>query len=54
MNGICVFDMPFGCNWHDALVSKRCYKDAFSYERAYEIIEKDAGTHFDERLAELK
>ncbi|MBQ0028395.1 MAG: HD domain-containing protein [Lachnospiraceae bacterium] len=35
----------------DALVSKRCYKDAFSYERAYEIIEKDAGTHFDEKLA---
>ena len=35
----------------DALVSKRCYKDAFSYERAYEIIEKDAGTHFDKKLA---
>ncbi|MCQ2522088.1 MAG: HD domain-containing protein [Lachnospiraceae bacterium] len=35
----------------DALVSKRCYKDAFSYERAYEIIEKDAGTHFDKHLA---
>lgn len=35
----------------DALVSKRCYKDAFSYERAYEIIEKDAGTHFDKQLA---
>ena len=26
-------------------------KDAFSYERAYEIIEKDAGTHFDKQLA---
>ena len=35
----------------DALVSKRCYKDAFSYERAYEIIENDAGTHFDKQLA---
>ena len=35
----------------DALVSKRCYKEAFSYERAYEIIEKDAGTHFDKQLA---
>ena len=35
----------------DALVSKRCYKDAYSYERAYEIIEKDAGTHFDKQLA---
>ncbi len=37
----------------DALVSKRCYKDAFSYEKAYEIIEKDAGTHFDKQLAEV-
>ena len=35
----------------DALVSKRCYKEAFSYEKAYEIIEKDAGTHFDKQLA---
>ena len=35
----------------DALVSKRCYKDAFSYDKAFEIIEKDAGTHFDEKLA---
>lgn len=35
----------------DALVSKRCYKDAFSFEKAYEIIEKDAGTHFDKQLA---
>ena len=37
----------------DALVSKRCYKDAFSYERAYEIIEKDSGSHFDEDLAKV-
>ena len=37
----------------DALVSKRCYKDAFSYERAYEIIEKDSGSHFDEQLAKV-
>lgn len=37
----------------DALVSKRCYKDAFSYEKAYEIIEHDAGIHFDKRLAEV-
>lgn len=37
----------------DALVSKRCYKEAFSYERAYEIIEKDAGTHFDKELAKV-
>lgn len=37
----------------DALVSKRCYKEAFSYEKAYEIISKDAGTHFDERLTKV-
>ena len=37
----------------DALVSKRCYKEAFSYEKAYEIIEKDSGTHFDKQLAEV-
>lgn len=37
----------------DALVSKRCYKEAYSYEKAYEIIEQDAGTHFDKTLAML-
>ncbi len=31
----------------DALVSKRCYKDAFSFEKAYSIIENDLGSHFD-------
>ena len=37
----------------DALVSKRCYKDAFTYEQAYEIIRADTGTHFDPKLAPL-
>lgn len=37
----------------DALVSKRCYKDAFSFEKAYDIIKKDSGTHFDSQLAEV-
>lgn len=37
----------------DALVSKRCYKEAFSYDKAFEIIEKDAGSHFDEKLARV-
>lgn len=37
----------------DALVSKRCYKEAFSFEKAFEIIRQDAGTHFDARLAEV-
>lgn len=37
----------------DALVSKRCYKDAFSYDKAFSIIEKDAGEHFDKSFAEV-
>ena len=37
----------------DALVSKRCYKDAFSYDKAFGIIEHDAGTHFDAQLAKV-
>lgn len=37
----------------DALVSKRCYKEAFSYDKAFSIIEHDAGTHFDEQLAKV-
>lgn len=37
----------------DALVSKRCYKDAFSYDKAFEIIEHDSGTHFDPQLARV-
>lgn len=31
----------------DALVSKRCYKDAMSYSQAFDIIEKSLGEHFD-------
>ena len=34
----------------DALVSKRCYKDAFSYDEAFSIIEGDLGKHFDAEL----
>ncbi|MCQ2468121.1 MAG: HD domain-containing protein [Clostridia bacterium] len=37
----------------DALVSKRCYKEAFSYDKAFSIIEHDAGTHFDAELAKV-
>ncbi|MCR5691378.1 MAG: HD domain-containing protein [Eubacterium sp.] len=36
----------------DALVSKRCYKEAFSVEEAYDIIQKDSGKHFDPKLVE--
>lgn len=31
----------------DALVSKRCYKDAFPLDKAFSIIEEESGTHFD-------
>jgi len=37
----------------DALVSKRCYKEAFSYEKAFEIIKSDSGTHFCPVLSEI-
>ena len=37
----------------DALVSKRCYKEAFSFDKAFEIISNDSGTHFDAKLAEV-
>ncbi len=34
----------------DALVSKRVYKDSFSYDKAFQIIEESSGTHFDPEL----
>lgn len=34
----------------DALVSRRCYKDSFSYDKAFSIIEDSLGTHFDPAL----
>ena len=34
----------------DALVSKRSYKEGFSYEKAFSIIEEESGTHFDPKL----
>lgn len=37
----------------DALVSKRCYKDAFTYKKAYEIIEESLGSHFDAELGKI-
>nr|MBP3598523.1 HD domain-containing protein [Eubacterium sp.] len=36
----------------DALISKRCYKDAMSVEKAYEIIRESSGSHFDPTVAE--
>lgn len=37
----------------DALVSKRCYKDAYSTDEAFDIIEKSKGTHFDPKLTNI-
>lgn len=37
----------------DALVSKRCYKEAFSFDRAFNIIKEDSGSHFDPVLSEI-
>ena len=37
----------------DALVSKRCYKEAFSYDKAFSIIEDDLGKHFDPQLGRI-
>lgn len=34
----------------DALVSKRVYKESFSYDKAFEIIEESLGSHFDPEL----
>ena len=35
----------------DALISKRSYKDAFSFEEAMNIIREGLGTHFDPKVA---
>ena len=37
----------------DALVSKRCYKEAFTYDKAFSIIREDSGSHFDPILAPI-
>ena len=37
----------------DALVSKRCYKDSFSYDKAFQIINESLGTHFDPKLGRV-
>jgi len=35
----------------DALISKRCYKDGFSFEKSMDIIREESGTHFDPLVA---
>lgn len=37
----------------DALVSKRCYKEGFGYDKAFAIIEESLGSHFDEKLGRI-
>ncbi len=37
----------------DALTSKRCYKEAWSYERAADLIKEESGEHFDPYLSEI-
>ena len=38
---------------YDALISKRCYKDAYTSEEAFRIIEEESGTHFDPNLVRV-
>lgn len=37
----------------DALISKRCYKEKFSLDEAFGLIEESAGSHFDPTLVEI-
>lgn len=36
----------------DAVSSKRCYKEAFSLDKSFAIIEEEAGSHFDMEVAQ--
>ena len=36
----------------DALISKRCYKDAMPLEKVYAIIREESGTHFEPEIVE--
>jgi len=38
---------------YDALVSKRCYKEAMSFEKAYEVMLESMGSHFDPKLKDV-
>ena len=37
----------------DALVSKRCYKERYSFDKAFAIIEESLGKHFDAELGKI-
>ena len=38
---------------YDALVSKRCYKEAMTVEEAVAEIKREAGSHFDPELTDV-
>ena len=38
---------------YDALISKRCYKDAMPIDEAIKIIKEESGTHFDPLLVDV-
>ena len=38
---------------YDALVSKRCYKEAMTPKEAFDLIEQEKGTHFDPLLVDV-
>lgn len=58
-HGLKETDIPIGArimaiaDVFDALVSKRCYKEAMTSKEAFDVIQKSAGTHFDPVLARL-
>lgn len=37
----------------DALVSRRCYKEAFTFDKAFSIIKNESGSHFDPDLCKI-
>lgn len=38
---------------YDALVGKRCYKDSYSHKESMDIINQEAGRHFDPKIIEI-
>ena len=37
----------------DALTSKRVYKDAYTLDKAYEILQSSSGSHFDPDIVQV-
>ena len=57
--GLCTDEIPLCArimaiaDVFDALVSKRCYKEAYPMEEAFDIIADESGTHFDPKLVQV-